>query len=193
MPVSPKGSRIHTDKSARPNSRRPITIHLDLRVRKSLPPPLSITHSRAYTEQRKSAGPENSAVWKFAVYPITPLRISRAFFPFPLLPVALPISKRWKQRTMHPEVSGTQWYFWDTGGHNFALLKMLRWCVCLVAQLCLTLCDPMDSSVHGDSPGQSPGVGCHVLLQGIFPTQGSNPHLLHCRQILYHLTTKENG
>ena len=32
------------------------------------------------------------------------------------------------------------------------------------------------------------GVGCHSLLQGIFPTQGSSPGLLHCRQILYHLS-----
>ena len=31
----------------------------------------------------------------------------------------------------------------------------------------------------------STGVGCHFLLQGIFSTQGSNPGLLHCRQILY--------
>ena len=30
-----------------------------------------------------------------------------------------------------------------------------------------------------DSPGKNTGVGCHFLLQGIFPTQGSNPHLLH--------------
>ena len=30
-----------------------------------------------------------------------------------------------------------------------------------------------------DSPGRNTGVGCHALLQGIFPTQGSNPHLLH--------------
>ena len=30
------------------------------------------------------------------------------------------------------------------------------------------------------------GVGCHALLQGIFPTQGSNPHVLNCRWILYH-------
>ena len=36
-----------------------------------------------------------------------------------------------------------------------------------------------------DSPGKNTGVGCHFLLQGIFPTQGSNPGLLHCRQILY--------
>ena len=63
----------------------------------------------------------------------------------------------------------------------------------LVAQLCPTLCDPMDcsppgSSVHGDSLGQNTGVGCHSLLQGVFPTQGWNPSLLHCRQILYHLS-----
>ena len=31
----------------------------------------------------------------------------------------------------------------------------------------------------GDSPGENPGAGCHFLLQGIFPTQGTNPHLLH--------------
>ena len=51
-------------------------------------------------------------------------------------------------------------------------------------QLCLILCDPMDysppgSSVHGDSPGKNIGVGCLALLLGIFPTQGSNLHLLH--------------
>ena len=40
-------------------------------------------------------------------------------------------------------------------------------------------CSPPGSSVHGDSPGKNTGVGCHTLLQGIFPTQGSNPRLLH--------------
>ena len=43
--------------------------------------------------------------------------------------------------------------------------------LCLVTQLCPTLCDPMDcnlqgSSVHGDSPSRNTGVGCHALLQG---------------------------
>ena len=38
-----------------------------------------------------------------------------------------------------------------------------------------------------DSPGKN-WVGCHFLLQGIFPTQGSNLGLLHCDQILYHLS-----
>ena len=65
--------------------------------------------------------------------------------------------------------------------------------VCLVAQSCPTLCNPMNCSppgpsVHGDSSGKNTGVGCHALLQGIFPTQGSNPDLPYCRQILYHLS-----
>ena len=40
-------------------------------------------------------------------------------------------------------------------------------------------CSPPGSSVHRDSPGKNTGVGCHALLQGIFPTQGSKPCLLH--------------
>ena len=49
---------------------------------------------------------------------------------------------------------------------------------------CPTLCDPMDWSPSGslfpwDSPDMNTGVGYHALLQGIFPIQGSNPHLLH--------------
>ena len=39
-----------------------------------------------------------------------------------------------------------------------------------------------------NSPGQNTGVGSFSLLQGIFPTQGLNPGLLHCRQILYQLS-----
>ena len=63
----------------------------------------------------------------------------------------------------------------------------------LVTQSCLTLWNPMDSSppgssVQGDSPGKNTGVGCHALLQGIFPIQGSNPGLPHCRWILYCLS-----
>ena len=51
-------------------------------------------------------------------------------------------------------------------------------------QSCPTLCDPMDYSLSGsvcpwDSPDKNTGVGCPTLLQGIFLTQGSNPHLLH--------------
>ena len=62
-----------------------------------------------------------------------------------------------------------------------------------VAQSFPTLCNPMDSSLPQASLSmgfsrQEAGVGCHFLLQGIFPTQGSNPGLSHCRQTLYHLS-----
>ena len=43
-----------------------------------------------------------------------------------------------------------------------------------------------------NSPGRNTEVGCHLLLQGIFQTQGSNPGLLRCRQILYHLSHQKN-
>ena len=43
-----------------------------------------------------------------------------------------------------------------------------------------------------DSPGKNTGVGSPSLLQGIFPTQGSNPGLPHGRQILYQLSHKES-
>ena len=39
-----------------------------------------------------------------------------------------------------------------------------------------------------DFPGKNTRVGCHFLLQGIFPTQGLNPSLPHCKQILYYLS-----
>ena len=53
-----------------------------------------------------------------------------------------------------------------------------------VAQSCPTLCDLWNSL------GQNTGVGGLSLLQGIFPTQVSNPGLLHCRRILYQLSHK---
>ena len=58
-----------------------------------------------------------------------------------------------------------------------------------VAQSCPTLCDHMDCSPW-NSPGQYTGVGSHSLLQGVFPTHGSNPGLLHCRWIIYQLSHK---
>ena len=76
------------------------------------------------------------------------------------------------------------------------VMSMNRWTVlCLISQSCLTVWEPMDcsppgSSVHKDSPGKNLGVGCHALLQGIFPTQESNPGLPHCRWILYHRSHK---
>ena len=62
---------------------------------------------------------------------------------------------------------------WNTGGRreNEEVFEVL------VAQPCLTPCNPMDcnlpgSSAHGNSPGKNTGVGSHSLLQGIFVTEG---------------------
>ena len=73
--------------------------------------------------------------------------------------------------------------------YPWASLSML----CLVAQLCPTLCDPMDcsppdSSIRGDSLGENIGLGCHALLQWIFPT---NPGLPHCWQFFTIWATRE--
>ena len=75
---------------------------------------------------------------------------------------------------------------------SWAIYKSVRWSRLTqlseseVAQSCLTLCDPMDTRLLHlwDFLGKSTGVGCHFLLQGFFPAQGSNPGLLHCRQTL---------
>ena len=87
---------------------------------------------------------------------------------------------------------------WPDCGHdswNKRVKKLHRTkcsCVAKLLQSYPTVCDSMDcslsdSSVHGDSPGKNSSVSCHALLQGIFPTQGLNLGLLHCRRILYHL------
>ena len=57
-----------------------------------------------------------------------------------------------------------------------------------VTQSCPTLCNHMVYTAHG----QNTGVGRLFLLQGIFPTQGSKPGLLHCRWILYQLSHNGN-
>ena len=86
---------------------------------------------------------------------------------------------------------------------NFVLHKQSKicwWVDCLVSsasrfcplkvkltQSCPTLCNPMDYSVHGILQARILS-GNLSLLQGIFPTQGANPDLLHSRQILYQLS-----
>ena len=82
--------------------------------------------------------------------------------------------------------SGHPFYTWP-------FLKVILCYGCSVTQSCLIFCNPVDSnlpdsSVHGDSPGKTSGVGCHFLLQEILPTQGLDSGLPHCRQILNSLS-----
>ena len=64
-------------------------------------------------------------------------------------------------------------------------------------QSCQTFCNPNNCSLPGSSvlgifQARILKMGCHALLQGSFPTQGSDLHLLHCRQILYHWASWED-
>ena len=75
--------------------------------------------------------------------------------------------------------------------HKIADLGPL--CYPVLSHSDMPFCYPMDhstplTSVCEDSPGKNTGVGCHALLQGIFPTHRSNPGLSHCRWTLYHLS-----
>ena len=61
------------------------------------------------------------------------------------------------------------------GVYRFSAFRLRSSVKVLVAQSCLTVCDPMDCSlpvslVHGIFSGKNTGVGCHILLQEIFPT-----------------------
>ena len=57
-----------------------------------------------------------------------------------------------------------------------------------VAQSCPTLCNSMDYSAHGILQARILGVSGFSSLQGISPTQGSNPSLPCCRWVLYQLS-----
>ena len=71
--------------------------------------------------------------------------------------------------------------------HRFIYVVIVK-----VAQSCPALCDPMYYTVHGILQARilSRTARSCSLLQGIFPTQGSNPGLPHCRWILYQLSHK---
>ena len=73
---------------------------------------------------------------------------------------------------------------------KFNMNQPCEWVKCLSH---VWLLQPMDCSLTRflrpwDFPGKNTGVGCHFLLQEIFPTQGLKPGLPHCRQMLYHLS-----
>ena len=62
---------------------------------------------------------------------------------------------------------------------------LIRMHACSVTKSCLTPWTVAHQApLSWDFPGKNTGAGCHFLLQGIFLTQGSNQHLLHCRRSL---------
>ena len=84
------------------------------------------------------------------------------------------------QHYVNQEFPDTQAGFRKGRGTRIQIVNVrwiIDWSEVKVAQLCSTLCDPMDHTVHGILQARITGVGSHSLLQGIFPTQGPNPGL----------------
>ena len=93
-------------------------------------------------------------------------------------------------QTKHADVLGTNfWSFYSVTpvlrlfNQDSFIFVSIELSACVCAQLCLTLCDPIDcslpcSSVNGVFSSKNTEVCCHFLLQGIFPTQGLNLGLL---------------
>ena len=89
---------------------------------------------------------------------------------------------------------------WWTNHHMFSGISILSLnkvcCCCLVTSVMFKALQSHGLQTSrllcpSNSLGKSTGLGCHALLQSIFPTQGSNPGLLHCRQIFLHWATRE--
>ena len=74
-------------------------------------------------------------------------------------------------------MSGFQFHLWAThSAHPSSLWTSVCVRVCSVVQSCPALCYPARLLCPWDFSGQNTSVSCHFLLQGISPTQGSNPH-----------------
>ena len=80
----------------------------------------------------------------------------------------------------------TQWHLLNL--YSFFFLNLFLFCEVTVAQSCSTLCNPMDYTVHGILQARMLEWIAIPFSRGFFPNQGSNPGLLHCRQILYQLS-----
>ena len=89
------------------------------------------------------------------------------------------LKKLWWPKIMHNCIN-----YYQSNQHNINCIVKWKW----KSLSCVRLCNPMDCPWN--SLGQNTGVGSLSLLQGIFPTQGSNPGLLHCRRTFYQLSHK---
>ena len=118
----------------------------------------------------------------------------------------------WQKDCLPPQMLASVWATWLMFGDipirqlglwvgpcicsdkNTLLISVSQlWYLCLFSFNYVLSCSVMSDSVttwtivcfsvHGDSPGKNTRVGCHALLQGIFPTQGLNPRLPHCWEL----------
>ena len=111
-----------------------------------------------------------------------------------------PVTPLWPACPGHPEYFSPQpsqalvnLVSWPEDLFSFVSVTELKFYHCLLLFSCSVVSDSFATSwplrpwllCPWNSPGKKIGVGCPALPQGIFLTQGRNPGLLHCRQILY--------
>ena len=99
------------------------------------------------------------------------------------------IKNRWAADGGHP---GPQTQVCSVRGHVALGKGCVCVCVCVLLSRIRLVVTPwtvaLQVPLSVEFSGKNTGVGCHFLLQRIFPTQGLNPGLPQCRQILYHLS-----
>ena len=79
-------------------------------------------------------------------------------------------------------------YVCDETMANYSMSQQSQYWACESCSVVSDSLQPYELYSPWNSPGQNAGVSSHSLLKGIFPTQGSNLGLLHCRHILYPLS-----
>ena len=92
-------------------------------------------------------------------------------------------------------LAGVQlWSCWSCVTPSVYLVSAYVLCVCSVVSDSLPwqVCSLPSSTVRGDPPGKNTRMGCHFLLQGIFPAQGSNPHL-HWQEVSLPLSSHQGS
>ena len=135
-----------------------------------------------------SQGPREAAVRPRDEEETCPLRLRPGKAPTPERPGGPSLSPRFRFRA-----STRFQVVWPGGAARGRWLHLEA--LCLVTQSCPTLrphgLEPARLLCPWDSLGNNTGVGCHALLQGIFPNPGVEPRSLHCRRILTLRATRE--
>ena len=128
-----------------------------------------------------------SNAWKWNVWKWSHSVVSNSSQPHGLQPTRLLHPWDFPAKSTEIQmVSNKLWHYAKTFSHPKQ--RYVNWGEVKVTQSWPTLCNPMDYTSPWNFPGKNIRVGSLSLLQGMSPTQGSNPGLSHCRQILYQLS-----
>ena len=152
--------------------------------------PIQMDHTRNRVKSKQSL---SAASWKLVTW--AP-RSRQGTFPGPLrihscLPSQCPLPRTWVGFPS-PSICSAYYYCYIFQVYSIAIGRSIIFILYSEVKIAQSIPTLRPHALYSpwNSPGQNAGVDCLSLLQGIFPTQGWNPGLLHCRQILYQLSRK---